>query len=1048
MKKGEQISIKGYRWVDKPRENNKGGGVGILISEKIAQNTTEDNSSDEYENLETKWIQMESRPRNLAIGVFYGPQENDCVAKVKEIYAALNNQITHKAENNEIILAGDFNAKIAIATKNCKQRESRNGKLLQKIITDNNMTVANLKADAGIWTRVNRKKSEEKSVIDYILASPYIAKGIQTLIVDEEGHLRVKGKNETDHNTITMTIKINDPRKPKFQERWRLNNKEGWRLFNKTTQLEENKSIITKGTYKQAEKKLKKILQDTIGTKRIRTDKPKRTNNKEIKEARKFMKENRNKFQTACKSASEKIKLETRKEYIESQRKLRTLIEEAETKMIEDRLENLQKRAKINPNTIWEARRRAKGCNGLEYTTYTEEGEQIHDPVKTKEHIANYFEDLYQAREGKEEYVTWTEKITRHVQNALSEPPYTKDNNEEKISTKEMEMAIKKLRRNKSVGPDKIPNEIFIEANKETKQLLKTMIENIHANENIPQSWEEGEIIRLYKGKGQKGKCSNERGITLASNVGKVYERIINERVKNQVTITKAQAGGKPGCSTVDHLIILKQTIQEIRDKRHTAYIIFLDVQKAYDKAWLDAILYALNINGVKGKNLRMIKKLNSNLTARIQTRYGLTRKINIRDSIRQGGVLSVIEYATLIDEIAKELKQRNLGYKTETNITLDSLLWMDDVCLIHYDLDKLQEILDITNHVANKYHIQFGAAKCKVIKRGNGKKSALTLNGEILEEVPRYKYLGEIINNKGNLSDHLEEIEKKIKGATATILAETGNKEFKGIKMHAVWQMVDTIIIPILTYSCEGWNPTKEETRKLQSIFNETIKTILYLPQGTPTTILLNETGNIPVEYIIKKKQILQMKRIQEMKGDALIKDATKNNQSKWRKNVEKYAEELHIKDILLTTNKNNLKRLITDEINTKILDDIANEAENKSKLRHWMERREDIIIGKRPGYMNELTRKQCNVIIRARASMLTTRTNYKKANERCTTCRFCSKMPETQEHVIQHCPRVENRTMNIEYKEIFKDDSSRLKEIATEISRIEEVIKNMSPK
>ena len=67
-----------------------------------------------------------------------------------------------------------------------------------------------------------------------------------------------------------------------------------------------------------------------------------------------------------------------------------------------------------------------------------------------------------------------------------------------------MEMAIKKLKRNKSVGPDKIPNEIFIEANKETKQLLKTMIENIHATENIPQSWEEGEIIRQYKGKGQK----------------------------------------------------------------------------------------------------------------------------------------------------------------------------------------------------------------------------------------------------------------------------------------------------------------------------------------------------------------------------------------------------------------------------------------------------------------------------------------------------------------------------------------------------------------
>ena len=92
-------------------------------------------------------------------------------------------------------------------------------------------------------------------------------------------------------------------------------------------------------------------------------------------------------------------------------------------------------------------------------------------------------------------------------------------------------------------------------------------------------------------------------------------------------------------------------------------------------------------------------------------------------------------------------------------------LLWMDDVCLIHHDLDELQKILNVTNHVANKYHIQFGASKCKVVKNGKGKKSALKLNGEILEEVPSYKYPGEIINNKGNLSDQIAEISKKVKG-------------------------------------------------------------------------------------------------------------------------------------------------------------------------------------------------------------------------------------------------------------------------------------------
>ena len=72
------------------------------------------------------------------------------------------------------------------------------------------------------------------------------------------------------------------------------------------------------------------------------------------------------------------------------------------------------------------------------------------------------------------------------------------------------------------------------------------MIERAHTNEEIPQSWEEGEIIRLYKGKGVKGKWSNEREITLAISVGKVLKRIIYERVKTNSTSQKRKLEAKP----------------------------------------------------------------------------------------------------------------------------------------------------------------------------------------------------------------------------------------------------------------------------------------------------------------------------------------------------------------------------------------------------------------------------------------------------------------------------------------------------------------------
>ena len=52
------------------------------------------------------------------------------------------------------------------------------------------------------------------------------------------------------------------------------------------------------------------------------------------------------------------------------------------------------------------------------------------------------------------------------------------------------------------------------------------------------EQWKEGTIIRLCKGKGKKCKCSNERGITVSSNIGKLFERIINNRIQTNIDIT------------------------------------------------------------------------------------------------------------------------------------------------------------------------------------------------------------------------------------------------------------------------------------------------------------------------------------------------------------------------------------------------------------------------------------------------------------------------------------------------------------------------------
>ena len=80
----------------------------------------------------------------------------------------------------------------------------------------------------------------------------------------------------------------------------------------------------------------------------------------------------------------------------------------------------------------------------------------------------------------------------------------------------------------------------------------------------------------------------------------------------------------------------------------------------------------------------------------------------------------------------------------------------MDDVALIHENLKEPQEFMNTTNHVTLTNHLAFGAAKCKVVKNGPGKKSQINLNGQVLEEVTVYKYLGDMVNSNGDQEDQL----------------------------------------------------------------------------------------------------------------------------------------------------------------------------------------------------------------------------------------------------------------------------------------------------
>ena len=111
-------------------------------------------------------------------------------------------------------------------------------------------------------------------------------------------------------------------------------------------------------------------------------------------------------------------------------------------------------------------------------------------------------------------------------------------------------------------------------------------------------------------------------------------------------------------------------------------YCAFIELQKAYDKAWRDIICKILWDCGLRGIIWRVMLKLSTDITTRVSTKFCLTRIVQIKECVREAGVLSVVGLKKMMDELERLLKELCLGAEYGL-ILLSALLLMDDIMLL-----------------------------------------------------------------------------------------------------------------------------------------------------------------------------------------------------------------------------------------------------------------------------------------------------------------------------------------------------------------------------
>jgi hypothetical protein len=469
------------------------------------------------------------------------------------------------------------------------------------------------------------------------------------------------------------------------------------------------------------------------------------------------------------------------------------------------------------------------------------------------------------------------------------------------ISEDEVMQAIQHLKNGKACGIDGISGEFFKYSSPDIVIFLTNLFNNIFDTGEFPSSWSEAIIHPVHK-KGDTTSPDNYRGISLLNISCKLYTYILNKRLtsfaeENNI-LNESQAGFRKQYSTVDHIFTLLSVVQkQLSRPGGKLYAAFIDFKKAFDLVDRSQLWMVLRKKGIDGKMYRAIKSMYTVVQARVRVNHEFTESFKCPNGLKQGDNCSPILFSLLINELADDIvKKGKHGITLNPDmLQLFILLFADDVVLLSHSVVGLQCQLNNLGLTSKQLGLTVNMDKSKIIVFRNGGPLASyekwKYNGERLNVVNEYKYLGVIFSSRLTFSHALEDMASRGKKGVCGILRFLWSLGKNNPQLF--FKMFDTQIQPILTYGCEVWGLTADHTA-LERVHLFAIKRLLNVSIKTPTVLIYNESGRYPMYIQTHTRCIKFWLKLTRMDDSRLPRKAYtmlyrlhSNNSKNWVTNV-----------------------------------------------------------------------------------------------------------------------------------------------------------------
>ncbi|KAK3511648.1 hypothetical protein QTP70_014584 [Hemibagrus guttatus] len=440
-----------------------------------------------------------------------------------------------------------------------------------------------------------------------------------------------------------------------------------------------------------------------------------------------------------------------------------------------------------------------------------------------------YFEELMNEENEREKRVEGVNSVEQKV---------------DKIRKDEVRKALKRMKSGKAVGPDDIPVEVWKCLGEAAVEFLANLFNRVLESERMPEEWRRSVLVPIFKNKGDVQSCSNYRGIKLMSHTMKLWERVVEARLRKVVEICEQQYGFMPRKSTTDAIFALRILMEKYRDGQRELHCVFVDLEKAYDRVPREELWYCMRKSGVAEKYVRVVQDMYERSRTVVRCAVGQTEEFNVEVGLHQGSALSSFLFAIVMDQLSEEVRQESPW----------TMMFADDIVICSESREQVEENLERWRFALERRGMKVSRSKteymCVNEREGSG---TVRLQGEEVKKVQEFKYLGSTVQSNGECG---KEVKKRVQAGWNGWRKVSGVLCDQKISARIKGKVYRTVVRAAMLYGLETVSLRKRQESELEVAELKMLRhgkvevTKLLLEKGNCNPNLLNGQLSSPLHF------------------------------------------------------------------------------------------------------------------------------------------------------------------------------------------------------